>query len=335
MARRVATAWLLCAACAVDGLARLPASTPALAPSRVCPAMSAGRRPAWGWASIAAAVCAGAAVGVPSSARVEGGGGSVVQRLVGARPAAAAPSVASGISAKRLKMAFKAKLAKVPVFLVTNEGGSPFLSTLSGGDQSALLFLFPSDAQRMLAGVMKAPNAASSGAKVLPSNLDRAFKLAQLPPTISGLRDQVTGRELKMVWQFMPHAGETRAAQAILVTKGKVQAPRVPAYMIDGLVYKKRGREVRPVFLCKRDLDAAVAQLGDALGKRKVIVVDLLGFLLQLQEDIEEGVDGIEAELKSLELVPPSESLAFREQIKKAKAPIKARIIPPDHSGGR
>jgi len=232
-------------------------------------------------------------------------------------------------------MAFKAKLAKVPVFLVTNEGGSPFLSTLSGGDQSALLFLFPSDAQRMLAGVMKAPNAASSGAKVLPSNLDRAFKLAQLPPTISGLRDQVTGRELKMVWQFMPHAGETRAAQAILVTKGKVQAPRVPAYMIDGLVYKKRGREVRPVFLCKRDLDAAVAQLGDALGKRKVIVVDLLGFLLQLQEDIEEGVDGIEAELKSLELVPPSESLAFREQIKKAKAPIKARIIPPDHSGGR
>eukprot|EP00966_Prymnesium_polylepis_P014398 332455-Prymnesium_polylepis.1 len=184
------------------------------------------RRP-WRKAAAALAVCAGALapVGVPREAQGMGEG-SFIQRLVGARPAVAAPRV--GVSSKRLKLALKSKLAKVPVFLVTNEGGSPFLSTLAGGDQSALLFMFPSDAQRMLAGVMKAPNAASSGAKVLPSNLDRAFKLAQLPPTISGLRDQVTGRELKMVWQFMPHAGETRAAQALLVTKGKVQAPRVP-----------------------------------------------------------------------------------------------------------
>lgn len=53
----------------------------------------------------------------------------------------------------------------------------------------------------------------------------------------------MSGRELKMVWQFMPHAGETRAAQALLVTKGKVQAPRVPAYIVDGLVYKKRGKQ--------------------------------------------------------------------------------------------
>lgn len=184
---------------------------------------------------------------------------------------------------------------------------------------------------------MKAPNAASSGAKVLPSNLDRAFKLAQLPPTVSGLRDQVSGRELKMVWQFMPHAAEGRAAQALLVTKGKVAPPRVPAYMVDGLVYTKRGREVRPVFLCKKDVDSALAQLNlqGEVGKREVIVVDLLGFLLQLQEDIDEGIAGIETEVKSLEIVPPSESLSFREQIKKDKVPLKARIVPPDHSGGR
>lgn len=90
-----------------------------------------------------------------------------------------------------------------------------------------------------------------------------------------------------------------------------------------------------------------------------MIVVDLLGFLLQLQDDIEAGVDGIEvdsysnvfpklyaksalasccypqAEVKSIELVPPSESISFREKIKKSKVPIKARIVPPDHSGGR
>ena len=42
-----------------------------------------------------------------------------------------------------------------------------------------------------------------------------------------------------------------------------------------------------------------------------------------------------QAEVKSLEFVPPSESLSFREQIKKDKVPNKARIVPPDHSGGR
>ena len=61
--------------------------------------------------------------------------------------------------------------------MVTNGGGSPFLNKLSSGDQSAVMFLFPSDAQKMLKAVLKAPNGASSGAKVLPSNLDRALKL--------------------------------------------------------------------------------------------------------------------------------------------------------------
>ena len=57
------------------------------------------------------------------------------------------------------------------------------------------------------------------------------------------------------------------------------------------------GREVRPVFLCKKDLDAALAQLSqqsESVSKAEVIVVDLLGFLLQLQDDIDEGIAGIE-----------------------------------------
>ena len=187
---------LACALLHVCTVCSLGVSTPlnVRAVSRASPAvaMTATQKRPWREVLGAVAVCAGALapVGVPGGAPVEGGGGSFIQRLVGARPAVAAPSLARGVNSKRLKLALKAKLAKVPVFLVTNEGGSPFLSTLAGGDQSALLFMFPSDAQRMLAGVMKAPNAASSGAKVLPSNLDRAFKLAQLPPTISGLRYQ-------------------------------------------------------------------------------------------------------------------------------------------------
>ncbi|MBT5555512.1 MAG: hypothetical protein HOJ80_01370, partial [Halieaceae bacterium] len=60
----------------------------------------------------------------------------------------------------------------------------------------------------------------------------------------------------------MPHAGEQRAAAATLVkTKKAPTPPKVPAYMIDGLVYTKRGKEVTPVFLSKRDLDDAMVQL--------------------------------------------------------------------------
>ena len=241
---------------------------------------------------------------------------------------------------KRLMLSFKSKLAKVPVFMVTNEAGSPFLNQLGSGDQSALMFLFPAEAEKMLQGVLKAPNGAASGAKVLPTNLDRAFKLARLKPMASGLRDQVSNRELTMVWQFMPHAAEQRAAQMVLAKSGKLSAPAVPAYMVDGLVIVKRGKEVRPVFLCKKDCDAALAAVVEAQGEGddsadsgagKVVVYDALRLLLQLATDIEAGEPEAEAELASIELVPPSESIEFREQLKRDKPKLKAKIVPPDH----
>jgi len=266
-------------------------------------------------------------------------GGSALARLVGAKPALAAESAVApatkqlGPAAqKRLKLVLKRKLAKVPVFMVTNEGGSPFLNQLSSGDQSALMFLFPEEAERMLKGVLKAPNGATSGAKVLATNLDRAFKLARLEPMASGLRDQVTGRDLTMVWQFMPHGSEQRAAQFLLAKTGKLSPPAMPGYVVEGLVLKKRGKEVRPVFLCKKDVDAALAGLaasGDA-ADAKVIVYDALGYLLGIATDIEAGDTEVEAELDSFELVPPSESVDFRDRLKRDKPTMPAKIVPPD-----
>jgi len=240
----------------------------------------------------------------------------------------------SAAQRKRLKLAFKAKLAKIPVFMVTNEGGSPFLNQLASGDQSALMFLYPEEAQRMLQGVLKAPNGAASGAKVLATNMDRAFKLARLQPMASGLRDQVTSRELTMVWQFMPHAAESRAAQVLLAKSRKVTgAPSVPAYMVDGLVVTKRGKEVRPVFLSKKDCDAAIASLTSEGFDAKVEVYDALGLMLQLATGIEAGDAEMGHELETLEFVPPSESLEFRQQLKRDKPKLKAKIVPPDHRG--
>ena len=258
----------------------------------------------------------------------------------GARAAYAAEQVAapaptmkplSAGAQKKLKAMLKTKLGKVPVFMVTNEGGSPFLNRLASGDQSALMFLFPGEAQKMLEGVLRAPNGASSGAKVLATNLDRAFKLARLEPAPSGLRDQYTNRDLTMVWQFMPHAAEQRAAQLFLAKTGKLAAPSVPAYMVDGLVLSKRGKEVRPVFFSKKDVDAALESLaGDDDGHApKIIVYDALQLILQLTRDIEAGVPDIEGELRTLEFVPASESIEFKEQLKKDRPKLKAKIVPP------
>jgi len=248
--------------------------------------------------------------------------------------APAAPKLLSAATRKRLKLALKSKLAKVPVFMVTNEAGSPFLNRLASGDQSALMFLFPAEAEKMLEGVLKAPNGASSGAKVFPTNLDRAFKLARLEPMTSGLRDQVTGRDLTMVWQFMPHAAEQRSAQLLMAKSAKLGAPSVPAYIVDGLVLTKRGREVRPVFLCKKDCDAALAKLGEEGASASVQIYDALSLLLSLAQDIEAGDPDVEAEINSLELVPPSESLDFREQLKRDKVNRPPKIVPPDPRHG-
>jgi len=141
-----------------------------------------------------------------------------------------------------------------------------------------------------------------------------------------------------MVWQFMPHAAEQRAAQVVLAKTGKLSAPNMPAYMVEGLVINKRGKEVRPVFLSKKDCDAALASIeagsdGDA-ASGKVIVYDALRLLLQVASDIEAGEPDVANELNTLELVPPSESLEFREQIKANKPKLKAKIVPPDHRHG-
>mmetsp|Transcript_4509 Transcript_4509/g.14619 ORF Transcript_4509/g.14619 Transcript_4509/m.14619 type:complete len:316 (-) Transcript_4509:116-1063(-) len=202
--------------------------------------------------------------GVASPELIAGGralGGAI------AAPVAEAAASRAGSAAlqKRCRLQLRSKLAKVPVFVVTNDGGSPFLSQIPGGDQSALLFLFPAEAQKMLQGVLKAPNGASSGAKITLSNLERAYQLASKPPSFSGLRDQVTNRELTMVWQFAPHAAEVRAAQALMVRSMKAPvAPKLPAYMVNGLAYDKRGKEVRPVFLSQKDAAAAMEQTAAA-----------------------------------------------------------------------
>ena len=119
----------------------------------------------------------------------------------------------------------------------------------------------------------------------------------------------------------------------VMVKSAKVGPPKVPAYIVEGLSLTKRGREVRPVFLSKKDVDAALEKLGEEGKTAKVNVYDALGLLLSLAEDIEAGEPAVEAELASLEIVPPGESLDFREQLKRDKVARPPKIVPPDPRG--
>ena len=53
--------------------------------------------------------------------------------------------------------------------------------------------------------------------------------------------------------------------------------------------------------------------------------------MLQLATGIESGDASIGEELESLEFVPPSDSVDFREALKRDKPKLKAKIVPPDH----
>ena len=70
---------------------------------------------------------------------------------------------------------------------------------------------------------------------------------------------------------------------------------------------------------------------GESFGG-KVIVYDALGLMLQLATGIEEGNAEMGAELETLEFVPPSDSVDFREQLKRDKPKLKAKIVPPNHN---
>ena len=86
-----------------------------------------------------------------------------------------------------------------------------------------------------------------------------------------------------------------RAAQALLVQSMKAPTvPKCPAYTVDGLVYSKGGKQVRPVFLAKRDLDAALKKAeasGVAPASKSVVVLDLLELVNELAIGLKGGVE--------------------------------------------
>jgi len=221
------------------------------------------------------------------------------------------------------------KLQKVPVFLVTDAKGAP----LEPNARASPMALFPAEAKGLLRRTLQ--KNASRGARVVTSDLGRALELARQPPKSKASRR----------WQFLPHKDELILAQKHLeksdrrtpwqTARGKVgtmldvirrkgrrpfRAPNMPAYMIAGLYFKRRfGPDKRPVFLSKRDADAMRAQLQRTEGEApEVEVSDALDLFAGLAADLEsKDKNSALEELRTLEIVPPSESVQFQRQLGK------------------
>jgi len=185
-------------------------------------------------------------------------------------------SASASMLKKFTKRSLEEKLANVPVFVVTNAGGQPYLvPTADGnGDQmSAGLFFFdPEDAETMVLEMLQ-----SSGelpdARIFAMNLEKAISMAFAPP-----RGASEGQRIG--FQFFPNAEQLKhcgiyafpeeAKQArdealqkkrlnkdkpepVQVRKGNVKNNEIPVFYVPGLTVRKDRTNVKPLFFSVED----------------------------------------------------------------------------------
>lgn len=177
----------------------------------------------------------------------------------------------------------KTLLSKVPVFLLTNEAGQPYLTTNKEGDQVGEMFLFLRDAEKSLEVLKNMPGA--SDARMWKTDLHRAMRMAQRNQK-SGLYN-AEGREMRMLMRLHPHDRQRTNARLVFLKQGKLFAkpPDVPVFFADGLIADKRRGPVMPLFFAKEELDRVWARMvlrsGGAMPRKPKVTVTSLGEVLQ------------------------------------------------------
>lgn len=213
----------------------------------------------------------------------------------------------------------KTLLSKVPVFLLTNEAGQPYLTTNKEGDQVGEMFLFLRDAEYALDVLKNMPGA--SDARMWKTDLHRAMRMAQRKAT-SGLFN-AEGREMRMLMRLHPHDRQRTNARLVYLKQGKLfkRPPELPVFYADGLAAEKRSGPVTPLFFAKEELDRAWARMalragGEMPRKPKVTVTSLGEVLQSIGEDSTSRADFYIGE-------------AALEWIKSQRRPGRARIFRP------
>lgn len=226
---------------------------------------------------------------------------------------------------RRLKEVFRNKLQRVPVFMVTTEEGAPFLANHMGVHSgqwhvyAAKMYLDIRDAQKAKKTMENMPGSSKDKIRIFVINMHRGFMLAKEPPTPTGADHPDMGKkaEARMVYAFQ-EPSRKRTDFSISRT------PPIPLYEAEGLVIKKGGQKVRPLFMSKEDCAAAMSKHN--LKKRHVY--NGLSMLNHLHAGIERGDPNVAQDLLSIEIVPPSRIVAARKDLKKEEAPPRvARIV--------
>jgi hypothetical protein len=210
----------------------------------------------------------------------------------------------------------KTLLTKVPVFLLTNEAGQPYLTSTPQGDQVGKMFLFLKDAQKSLQDLKRMPGA--SDARMWKTDLHRAMRMAQRAQLAGYSPD---GRELRMLMRLAPHTRQRTNARMLQARQGKLFAkvPELPIFVAEGLAAQKGGSPVVPLFFSKEELDRVwnrVALRADSAlpAKPRVTVTSLSRVMQAVEDDPSMRVDFYIGE-------------ATQQWVKEQRRPGRARIL--------
>mmetsp|Transcript_35142 Transcript_35142/g.86400 ORF Transcript_35142/g.86400 Transcript_35142/m.86400 type:complete len:286 (-) Transcript_35142:1257-2114(-) len=145
-----------------------------------------------------------------------------------------------------------AKLKSIPVFSVTNRTGAPFLIQNKKGEQVGLIFFSYREAIDFSKEMLKAHQAKKPYIYIM--NLEKAFKMVNLGPTLSGLKDNY-GMDHKMRFQFVPEKKQLNYATRLAKKRGITEKiPLIPVFTVDGLTLNKGKEKISPIFFAKEDL---------------------------------------------------------------------------------
>ncbi|KAJ1617631.1 Tic22-like family-domain-containing protein [Pavlovales sp. CCMP2436] len=217
------------------------------------------------------------------------------------------------------KQTTKTLLGKVPVFLLTNKDGQPYLTSTKEGDQVGKMFVFLKDAEKSLAELKVMPGA--SDARMWKTDMNRALRMADREQGSGNYNEQ--GRPQRMLMRLAPHERQRTNARILFLKKLQPfrAPPTVPVFIAEGLAGQKRGGPVVPLFFSKEELDrtwsrAALKARGAMPAKPTVIVTSLTQVLKAVEEDPNFRCDFFVSE-------------ATQKGGKDKRRQVKARILKP------
>mmetsp|Transcript_47692 Transcript_47692/g.113238 ORF Transcript_47692/g.113238 Transcript_47692/m.113238 type:complete len:324 (+) Transcript_47692:13-984(+) len=216
---------------------------------------------------------------------------------------------------------FSQKISHIPVFVITNAAGSPYLTNSSKGEQVGLIFFSCFDAERYLYKMQKTHNLVDAEIQII--RLDKAYKIATTYVT-EVIGKGLQGERAPMNFKFYPDQQQMRSARSLTKKKNFLESFKgCPVFVAEGLTIKKGKEDIVPIFLTKEDLDSAWRSVywnNPALKNTvpNIEVYDLFQIIKEMQEN--------NPEFNNYGFFPPSASVFLVEARKIAQSGFNAKI---------